>query len=101
MTLHVEFISYEHNINGYTVYVFKNLDNPEWFNKYIMCVRFPNWDHRGLSLNERGYLTYKENIAGEHYYNATTGNNDVYKYNTLQFIKFIKEIEIKTDNFIM
>ena len=102
VTLHAEFISFEHGINGYTIYVFKNLDNPEWFNKYIMCVRFPNWDHRGIELNERGFLTYKENIAGESYYDSTLQENNLYKYNSLQFIKFLKEIDTKkVDKFIM
>lgn len=53
-----------------------------------MCVRFPNWEHRTLSLGEVGYLSYKVIIAGV---DQWFDGNDLkyYRYSMVQFIKFV------------
>ena len=44
----------------YVTYVFQDLESKE----YLMCVQFPNWEHRSLRLGEIGFLEYKEIRAG-------------------------------------
>ena len=53
-----------------------------------MCVRFPNWEHRTLSVGEIGYLNYKTIIAGvDKWFDGSTLKP--YRYSMIQFIKFI------------
>lgn len=86
-------IAKESDTCGYTTYVFKILDKSErerLKSKYIMCVRFPNWEHRELSIGDVGYLNYKVITAGvDQWYD---GNSlKFYRYNMVQFIKFISK----------
>lgn len=78
---------------GYTIYVFKNLENnPPFGHKYIMCVRPPNWDAKEIELNDKGFLTYKEVIGGvDTWYDVYTRELIPYKYTNIYFIKFVKE----------
>ena len=57
-----------------------------------MCVCFPNWQSRVPDIEEIGYLTYKETIAGQDtWYDSSTGQFVPYNYSNLIFIKFIRE----------
>lgn len=89
----VEEIEYEPN--GYITYVFKLTDSIEIknFNSlYMMCVRFPNWQHRELKEGEIGYLNYKTIEEGvTQWFDGKTMN--YYNCTTLQFIKFIPKKE--------
>lgn len=81
------------NDSGYIIYVFQIEDKDEierLQSKYIMCTQFPNWDHRLLKLGEVGYFSYQIIRAGlDQWFN---GNNMVkYRYNMIQFIKFISK----------
>ena len=85
---------------GYTTYVFESLDDKQdqfLLSKYLMCIRFPNWDHRNLELQEEGFLSYKINMEGvDKWFN---GKEMVpYIYTNIQFLKFInKPIITSTD----
>lgn len=82
---------------GYTTYVFKNLEECVPFGyRYHMVTRLPNWNHRDIGLNEIGYLTYNEVIAGkDKWFCPETGQLVPYNYTNIYFIKFINE---KSDN---
>lgn len=85
----------------YITYVFKNLeDNIPSRLKYIMCVRYPNWNSKNLKLGDKGYLHYEEVRAGiDKWYN---GKEMVpYKYDAVQFIKFIPLQTEKEHEYIM
>lgn len=90
-TILAQLIATYNNGLGYITYVFKCLDEEiASKSRYIMCVRYPNWDHREITLGEIGFLNYLEVTAGiDTWYN---GEEQVpYKYTNIQFIKFIKK----------
>lgn len=65
VTLLVEVEAILHEPTGYTIYIFKNLDdNGNYLYKYLMCTRYPNWEHRGLKLKEIGFVTYEPVVEG-------------------------------------
>lgn len=86
-------IAKESDTCGYVTYVFKILDKSErnrLNSKYLMCVRFPNWEHRTLSLGEVGYLSYKVIIAGvDQWFDGNALK--YYRYSMVQFIKFVSK----------
>lgn len=91
-TIHCQLIASEHDICGYITYVFKSLDEAPFGKKYLMLTRLPNWDHRPIDLQERGYLTFKEVEAGvDKWYCPETGQMIPYNYTNIYFIKFVKE----------
>ena len=92
-TIYCELILAEHDLMGYTTYVFKCLENNVPFgHTYIMVTRLPNWNHRELDIGEIGYLTYKEVTAGEDkWYNTQTDEFVPYNYTNIYFIKFVKK----------
>jgi hypothetical protein len=84
---------------GYMVYVFECLEFRIKINTpYIMCTKFPNWDHRELQIGEIGFLEFKEIIAGK-----TTwfdGTNDILcKHDNIQFIRFVEKPKETTHKF--
>ena len=89
----VKLVADEHNPLDYTTYVFECLeDEMRKETKYILCTRFPNWDHRALKLGEIGYLEFEEIRAGMDKW--FDGNTMVpYRYNMIQFIRFITKPE--------
>ena len=58
-TIHVKFVAESIDFMGYTSYVFENLESTNWDNKYIMCVRFPNWNQAFFSIGDIGYLNVR------------------------------------------
>ena len=94
VTIYCKLVAKEHDFGGYTTYVFQNLENESIYDKYLMCTRWPNWEHRNLDLGETGYLTYKEVVAGvDTWYDGTSFIP--YNYTNIIFIKFVK----KADNY--
>ena len=95
ITLRCELLVKENDLLNYQTLVFKNLEqNPPFGKQYLMCVRFPNWNHRELEIGEIGFLTYREVIEGkDHWYDPTTGKEIPYNYSNLIFIKFVKEVD--------
>lgn len=84
----VRLIASEVDSLGYTTYVFRNLEDCAASSKYIMCIRYPNWDHKKLRIGDEGYVHCEEIRAGvDKWYN---GKEMVpYNYNSVQFIKFV------------
>lgn len=91
-TIKGQLLCKEHDLMGYTTYVFKNLDSNSPFTKYIMLTRWPRWEHRDIDIGEIGYLTYKEVVAGvDKWWDGT--NFIPYNYTNIIFIKFVKEVD--------
>jgi len=79
----------------YTVYVFKNLDEPNnSLLRYITVTLLPNWDCDKPNIGDKGYIECDYVNAGERYYRASTGNTEVYNYTVCYLINFIKKEEI-------
>lgn len=69
---------------NYTNYAFQNLDT----NEYILCVRFPNWEHSKINIGEKGILHFREVIGGEDkWFNGSTFTP--YRYTGWHFINFV------------
>ena len=84
-----ELLTYREDPGEYIIYVFRDLAN---YSKYIMCTRFPRWETPPVKVGERGYLNYKEIIAGrDMWFNVETNEFVYYAYNTIQFINFVPE----------
>ena len=68
--------------------------------RYVMCTRYPNWNHRNIELEEVGYLNFMEIKAGVDTW--FDGNKMVpYAYNGVQFIKFIHKPRSKSYEYVM
>ena len=101
MTILAKLLASERDSMGYVTYVFECLDeNIIRQTKYIMCTRFPNWDHRKIEIGEIGFLNFFEIKAGiDKWYD---GKNFIpYRYNNIQFIKFIEKPNKKSHKFTM
>ena len=44
---------------GYINYVFEDLEYQDNDYKYVMCVRFPNWNQAAFKLDDEGYVTVR------------------------------------------
>lgn len=90
ITVKATLLALEEDFDGYITYVFKNLEEAPFGKQYIMCVRFPGWIHSDININDVGYLTYKEIIAGiDSWYD---GEKMIpYNYTNIIFVRFIKE----------
>lgn len=86
---------------GYETYVFKCLDKDvEVLTRYIMCIRYPNWNHRELELDEIGYLNFLEVRAGiDKWFDGT--EMIPYRYNAIQFLKFVEKPREKSHEYVM
>lgn len=101
MTVLACLVAKEIDTLGYITYVFECLDDNVIENsKYIMCTRYPNWDHRKINIGEIGYLNFVEIRAGiDKWFN---GKDMIpYNYNGIQFIKFVKRVESQEHEYIM
>ena len=89
-TIHVKFIAESIDFMGYTSYVFENLESTNWDNKYIMCVRFPNWDQSSFNIGDIGYLNVRYVEQGvDKWFDGK--NFNFYRYTNVIFMKFILE----------
>ena len=92
ITLKARLIQKDEDTGGYWIYVFENLDGKFWYDKYIVCTRRPNWEHRPIHEGEIGFLTFEEINAGKTEW--FDGQKMIpYAYNTIQFIRVEKEKE--------
>lgn len=98
MTVLAQLVASNTDNGGYVTYVFKCLEDN--VTKYVMCTRYPNWNHRKLQLGEEGFLTYEEVKAGiDTWYN---GQGMIpYKYNAIQFLKFINKPKRLSHEYVM
>ena len=76
----------------YTVYVFKNLDEPKnSLLRYISTTVLPNWNCEKLSIGDTGYFECEYVNAGDPYFKVSTGNMETYNYTVCYLINFIKK----------
>lgn len=99
-TIYCKLIAKESDPLNYTTYVFESLDESQekfLLSKYLMCVKFPNWDHRELNLGDVGFLYYKVNMEGiDKWFNGI--ELVPYQYSHIQFIKFIDKPVVIDNN---
>ena len=96
MTVLAQLVAKESDIAGYITYVFECLDK-EIDTKYIMCTRYPNWNHRVIDIGEVGYLNSCEIRAGVDQW--FDGEKMIpYNYNGIQFNKFVSKPREKDKN---
>ena len=101
IVIKAKFIQGYTDFSGYTIYVFENLESDYWDNKYVMCVRYPNWEGEEPQSNIIGFLQYTYIYAGTSYFNRITGKNNIYEYDHVRFDKFLPLVrEEKIDNII-
>lgn len=88
VTYHVKLVAEHSDVMGYTNYVFENLEFQDYDYKYIMCVRFPNWQQAHIEIGDLGYVTIRYVKEGvDKWFN---GEQFVpYKDTNIIFIKFI------------
>lgn len=100
MTALVRLIASETDSLGYITYVFQRLEDYTASSKYIMCIRYPNWEHKKLRLGDEGFLHFEEIRAGiDKWYD---GKQMVpYNYNSIQFIKFVYKPEDEECKYVM
>lgn len=88
VTYHVKLIETDKDPLGYINYVFEDLEYKYFLQKYIMCVRFPNWNQAVFNKGDEGYVTVRYVQEG-----ITTwfdGKEFIpYKNTNIVFIKFI------------
>lgn len=88
ITILAKLVAREFSTEGYIVYIFRNLESTDILDNYIMCVQYPNWEHRLLDVGDIGYATYEEHIAGvDKWFDGV--NFKPYNYTHIQFIKFV------------
>ena len=101
MTILSKLLAIDPDPMGYVTYVFECLDKEIIKeSKYIMCTRFPNWNHRSLDIGEIGYLNFVEIRAGiDKWFD---GNRMIpYLYNNIQFIKFVSKPRDKYYKYVL
>lgn len=98
MTVLSRLVAKEEDTCGYVTYVFECLDKEIIKDtKYIMCTRYPNWNHRVINIGEVGYLNFFEIIAGVDKW--FDGEKMIpYNYSGIQFCKFVSKPEDKIKN---
>ena len=90
VTIHAKLVAEQSDGMGYTNYVFEDLEATDPDYKYVMCIRFPNWEQGLISLNDIGFLSirYVEEGVDKWF----DGKNLIpYKYTNVIFLKFIEE----------
>ena len=100
MTILAKLLANELDILGYETYVFECLEEIRKDTKYLMCTKFPNWESKKINIGDIGFLSFIEIRAGVDKW--FDGNQMIpYKYNNVQFLKFIKKPEEKLHKFVM
>lgn len=100
ITLRVKLKAKNIDIGSYITYVFENLNQTDIYDKYIMCVQFPNWNQSEIFVGDVGYVNVryvKEGVS--QWYDGDKMN--VYKYTNVVFLKFIKEPEKVDKEFLI
>lgn len=76
----------------YTVYVFKNLDEPkDSLLHYISVTLVPNWCCEKPEFGDIGYIECEYVNAGDSYYQRSSGKKEIYLYTACYLINFIKK----------
>lgn len=88
VTYRVRFVAESSDNMGYQNYVFENINYTDEDNRYMMCVRFPNWNQEYFDIGDEGYVTVKYVREGiDKWFDGT--NFNVYNYTNVIFLKFI------------
>lgn len=96
----VKLIASETDNLGYITYVFERLEDYAPSSKYIMCIRYPNWDHKKLKIGDEGFVHCEEIRAGvDKWFNGS--EMIPYNYNSVQFIKFVYKPEEEDRKYVM
>lgn len=75
---------------GYVTLVFQNLEPYNSECKYIMCVKFPNWNIVIPEIGIVGFVKVKYIVAGmDKWFDGNKFNH--YRYTNVQLLKFIPE----------
>lgn len=100
ITLYGKLVAKQKEYGGYTTYVFENEQPDSLFSRYITCTRYPNWDEHEPEYNKLGFISLDEHVAGkDSWYDGK--EKVMYKYDHIQFIKFVPEPSSDTkDNII-
>lgn len=100
MIIKSKLITSDIDLFGYTTYVFRRLGICDPEDEYIMCTKFPNWLTPPIEIGEVGYLDVDYIYAGDSTW--FNGKEKVpYRYNMVQFKRFIVEKEDEGKEFIM
>ena len=103
MTTLAKLVAKQIDIGEYVTYVFEVVEEEErkrLSTKYIMCTRYPNWNHGTIDEGEVGYLDFEEVRAGiDKWFD---GEKMVYyNYNNIQFNKFVPKSAKDKHEYIM
>ena len=95
VTYHAKLVAKTDDGMGYITYVFENLEYVNYDHRFIMCVKFPNWNNNIIDIDDVGYVAVRYVREGiDQWYN---GNELIkYKDTNIIFLKFIPE-KPKTD----
>ena len=98
MTILARLVAKEVDTLGYVTYVFECLDEEILKDtKYVMCTRYPNWNHRMIDIDEVGYLNFFEIRAGVDKW--FDGEKMIpYNYSGIKFDKFVSKHKYKDKN---
>lgn len=92
--IHAKLITYREDIGGYIIYVFQNLAN----GSYEMCTRLPRWESPIIRIGDKGFVKYREVIAGKDtWYDNKSNQNIPYLYTGVYFVDFVYEKPEKQD----
>ncbi len=100
ITYHVKLLAEFEDGMGYITYVFERFEYDNLDNKYIMCVRFPNWNQGPINLGDVGYISVRYVEGGvDKWYDGT--NFVPYKEPNIIFLKFIHEKPISDGQILL
>lgn len=86
--LHGKLVTFKEDC-GYITYVFENLEECDILHKYLMCVRFPNWECGPIDVGDKGFIKYREVTAGvDKWYDKSADVFRPYKFTDIHFIDF-------------
>ena len=90
LTIKANLVAKDCDVMGYINYVFELFDYKDEWDRYIMCVRFPNWNHSNIEYEIPGYLTVRYVEEGvDKWYDGVSFNT--YNYTNIIFMKFIED----------
>lgn len=89
MVIFCKLVAFSTDFGGYETLVFENLDKDRPKNlKYLMTIKYPNWNQDSIKLNDEGYLHFEERRAGiDEWWDGDKFTK--YKYDNIQFMKFV------------
>ena len=103
MTTLAKLVAKQIDIGEYVTYAFEVVEEEErkrLSTKYIMCTRYPNWNHGTIDEGEVGYLDFEEVRAGiDKWFD---GKDFIpYRYDDIQFIRFIEKPKTSPNKFVI